>query len=402
MLRLISISKIFFLSLFLIFVLTYNLRVLGFQNQKANSYIDIEKNHVFSSSEEILIGSIPVIYIDKRDRVFIGDSDQTLVHVFENNGNYLTSLGKQGRGPGDYSAITWRTKITSSNDFIYITDSRFFNTRRANAYNIDDLSFSHVVKLQSDNTNGYEFLKGYAPTNIFPLSDGSFLIPYSLTIKNAVTGTGSVYYIKQDSKGNILSGPLFEQKGPKYLVELVTGEKASVNVMHSFPFHAKPLFALSPSEKYHFAQSDKFEINILDKNWNRVDTILNPFSRQPLSREILIKRYKEINYMPQLGEGIAVKMLEKSEDIPDKWPIFDKMLIDDKDRIWLSTIIEDKTVYRWYILDANGEVITTFNWERNKPIQQIKKGSFYTLEKNKMGEEVVVKYNLRFIQNNFD
>lgn len=358
--------------------------------------IKILEDVIFASNDEVLFGIIYPIYVDAQNRVYIGDADQTQIHVFEANGDYLTSIGREGRGPGDYSAISWRTVITSDPEFLYITDTRFFNSRRANVYNLNDLSLSHTLKLYANNLGEYDFLKGYSSMGLYPQQDESVLVPYSLTLKNAVNGTGKIYYLKQDKGGNIISEPVYSQKGIDYLVERVPGKMGFMEVMHTFPFHGKSLFVADEVGNYYTARTEKFKINVLDGDGNLVRTITHPFDNEPLDINNLIKMYEETNYMSQLGEGVAVEMLRKAENLPTEWPALNSLLIDDENSLWVSTIVEDMNVYKWWVLDSSGELLTKFKWPRDKPIQQIRNGYLYTKEKDEEGADVVVKYKIEF------
>lgn len=361
--------------------------------------IEFKKDRVFQSNDDVLIGTIEPIYVDQKNRVFIGDSDQTQIHVFKPNGEYLTSLGQEGRGPGDYSAISRRTTIISDQDMLYITDSYHFNPRRANVYAFEDLSFSHVLKLYPDNFNDQEFLKLYAPVRFYPIKKDEFLVLYSKELKAVSSGIGHIYYIKQDGKGNILSEPIYKQKGPDYLIENIPFEDNYIEVMHTFPFHRNSLFTPSPDGEYYAARTEEFKIDVLDSEGNSIRTIEKPFDNVPLDTKNLIKTYKETNYKPELGKGVAVKMLQKAENLPTKWPALKSMLVDDEGRLWISTLVDNTEIYKWWILKPSGEVISKLEWPRDKPIQQIRNGYLYTKEKDMEGADVVVRYSINIEKN---
>jgi hypothetical protein len=361
--------------------------------------IEFKKDRVFQSNDDVLIGTIEPIYVDQKNRVFIGDTDQTRIHVFESNGEYLTSLGQEGRGPGDYSAISWRTTIISDSEMLYITDSYHFNPRRANVYTLDNLSFSHVQKLYPENIDEYDFLKTYAPIRLFPLKEGSFLVPYSRELHMVSSGEGHIYYLRQDKSGKILSKPIYKQSGPRYLIEIVRAGNREMEVMHTFPFHGSSIFAPSPNGNFYAAKTEEFKIDVLDSEGRYVRTIEKPFDNIPLNKEMLIKEYEETNYMPQLGDGVAVKMLKKADDLPTKWPALKSMLVDDEGRLWVSTLVDNTEIYKWWILKPSGEVISKLEWSRDKPIQQIRNGYLYTKEKDMEGADVVVRYSIKIEKN---
>jgi hypothetical protein len=66
--------------------------------------------------------------------------------------------------------------------------------------------------------------------------------------------------------------------------------------------------------------------------------------------------------------------------------------------LWISTTVEDFDIYEWWVLKASGELITTFEWPRNEPIEVIKNGKMYTRQRNEeTGLERVVRYGIEIL-----
>lgn len=59
-----------------------------------------------------------------------------------------------------------------------------------------------------------------------------------------------------------------------------------------------------------------------------------------------------------------------------------------------ATIVEDFDVYEWWILEKTGEVITRFEWPRDKSTEEVKNGYMYTRETDDKGVEKVVRYHI--------
>lgn len=88
-------------------------------------------------------------------------------------------------------------------------------------------------------------------------------------------------------------------------------------------------------------------------------------------------------------------------DLPQTWPVLTEMKIDDQDRLWIATTVENMNVYEWWVLDASdGSLWARFTWPRYKPIEVIKDGKLYTRETEKeTGLEEIVRYNIEIIEN---
>uniref|UniRef100_UPI0035663D94 hypothetical protein n=1 Tax=Rhodohalobacter sp. TaxID=1974210 RepID=UPI0035663D94 len=73
------------------------------------------------------------------------------------------------------------------------------------------------------------------------------------------------------------------------------------------------------------------------------------------------------------------------------------LVVDNENRIWVSTIVEDFDIYEWWVLENTGEVITKFDWPRDEPIEVIKNGYVYTRQiEEETGLQQVVKYRIAF------
>ena len=52
------------------------------------------------NSDEYLFQEIGVVNIDHEDRIFISDWKESLIKIFDKDGNYLKTIGGKGHGPG--------------------------------------------------------------------------------------------------------------------------------------------------------------------------------------------------------------------------------------------------------------------------------------------------------------
>ncbi|MDR8393825.1 hypothetical protein NC796_21915 [Aliifodinibius sp. S!AR15-10] len=82
-------------------------------------------------------------------------------------------------------------------------------------------------------------------------------------------------------------------------------------------------------------------------------------------------------------------------DLPDRWPALHTMLIDDENRLWIATIVDDREVYRWWVLSEEGKLLARFDWPRDHPIEDVKNGNLYSVETSeKTGERNVIRYRI--------
>lgn len=355
-----------------------------------------ERDAAYGSTDEVIVGEIATFTVEGRGRVFIADRDRTTVHVFDSDGSYLTSLGRKGKGPGEFSSITTNTSIEIQSDRMYVTDTEFYFPHRANVYLLEDLAFSHTMKLLAENKKDYEELKGYYPKQIFPLQNGTFLAAYQRSPHDYRDSTSFIRYIVQDTSGVIHAGPVLEQANRTNLVHRVKNTRMPYWAIHAFPFFAKALLDVSSEGLLYAANNtDEFKINVHTSQGEHLRTIRHPFDNVSLDRNRLLESYQRTGYMSELGKGVALEMIRQADNLPGHWPALETMFFDDQDRLWVATIVEDFGVYEWWVLKSSGEVITRFEWPRERDLRVVRNGYAYTLEaEEETGLQRVVRYRI--------
>lgn len=358
-----------------------------------NTYGDIEE-------KDIYLGLIRDIAIDNSGRVFIADRDNVVIHVYSPDGEYVNSIGRQGRGPGEFLNIGPNVQLTVDSKYLYVSGTDGMLTfERIHIFNLSDLNHSHTVILNnSDKLNYDSDLESYFPKEVFPLNTGNFLVSYSHMrspeyFRNEIN---EIKYFLVSENGSIMDGPVLVLNDIDYLYKFYEGRGY---IYYEFSFLEKPLVAFS-NDKIFTSKSDALTISILDRNGNSVDSIKHSFSPLQLTRKNLIELYERID-LSRLdfyeGEDVALQMIREAENLPDTWPALNNILLDDENQIWVSTIVEDFDIYEWWVLEESGELITKFEWPRDKPIEVVKNGYVYTQETDeKTGLQQIVRYRVEF------
>ena len=98
------------------------------------------------------------------------------------------------------------------------------------------------------------------------------------------------------------------------------------------------------------------------------------------------------------GESKVNQYLLQNAELPDTWPAIGDFIMDDENRLWISTITDsDNRTYTWWVLKDTGELLTTFRWPRNRTIEKIKDGFVYSRETEETtGQQTIAKYRVEF------
>ncbi|MEX0773312.1 MAG: 6-bladed beta-propeller [Balneolales bacterium] len=343
-------------------------------DSNAKKQIEFIREISFGETEEVFLGRITVVTADHLDRVFMADIDQNTVHVYNRDGSYLTSLGRQGQGPGEFNALAYYMSMRIHSNQLVVTDQIFAMSHRMNIYSLEDLSFSHTVILMAE--RDFEEPDILTPGHqVYPRNDGTFLVMYRRGIEE------SIRYFVQDSNGRI-SGPIFEHKDLTYLTHT---SPTGVLIRNSFPFLGKSLLAVSDDDHLYYARTEKFQVHVHDPDGKYLRTFEHPFSNITLDRSELIDSYS----------GNNQQMIREAQDLPETWPALEEMFFDDENRLWISTIVADDEVYEWWVLKDTGEVIAKFEWPRDEPIEAVNNGYIYTREtEEETGFMEIIRYRI--------
>jgi hypothetical protein len=344
--------------------------------------ISFRKEAVYESSENVLIGRMGDLAIDSLGRVFIADLQKQLIHVFETNGRFITQLGREGKGPGEFSYIK---KLQIRNHLLYASDANF-GVREVEVFSLDTLAADKTIEIARNRKNYPSLAKAYPGVReIYVKNNRTYLAkfvthssnPNNLNLWENIELRGLLYLL--DNTGKITSNKLIEFK------ETVHTNKTKGLLAPIKPFFGKSYTVLSGDNAIYRAEPENFLIREYSPNGAYQQAFFYPHKKIPLTKESAVEAGVHEYYTRNM----------KSMNFPQTWPVLTDMKIDDQDRLWVATIVEDMNVYEWWVLDASdGSVIARFDWPRDKPIEAVKNGYMYTRETNEMGIRQIIKYKI--------
>jgi len=308
-------------------------------------------------NDNFILSRVGDIIVDSLGRVFIADLHEMSIKVFEPDGQLVTQLGREGRGPGEFSYIK---DLQISNKFLYAIDTNF-GVRRIIKYHLNDLGNKETTVLAKNRKNYSLLSKAYPGIyNMYVLDDHYYLAEFVIQETKPtkewqnIELTGLLYII--DSEGYITSDLIHEFQ-EAILVNKTKGLLAPIR-----PFFGTSFIEVSSKRDIHLTDPKLFLI----KNFNAKGSYKRTFY-YPV-KEILIT--PESAAKAGLYEYF-IQNMRFINDLPLNWPVIRNMKTDDENRIWVAVTVENMSVYEWWVLESSGELLTKFKWPRDKPIQQI-------------------------------
>jgi len=357
---------------------------------KADIRFDRERS--FGDTQEITFGGLGGFDVDSSGRVYISDYQQKMLHIFDSEGDYLSSLGRSGNGPGEYMSFPYPTVYSSQ--LLVLDPMRL----RMNRYSIKDLEFVDAVNLNPTNKGSFEGVFDTHVNQVQIVDQQTFLVTMSTFIPRLPDDAGELkddklihHFIMGDDAR--LIKPIME---PVPLYE-ITG-KAPEEFQFQGPYSrtsprpqifTKPIVTVSEKGDIFSALSDKLLIKKYNAEGEYLSAVYHPFNHFQMTKDDAIKSQ---------GTPFLADLVSQNK-VPDTWPAMDNMIIDDDGRLWIATIVEDLDVFEWWLLEETGELLSKFKWPRDEPIVTVKNGKVYTRQTDvETGLERVVRYGIEMAE----
>ncbi len=345
----------------------------------------------YGKTGEYFLTKIEGLTVDEKGRVIVvnrGTNYASEVHVFNKDGTYLTPLGRSGRGPGEYIEPFF---LQSNARKVYLYD---VTGKRLNIYNADDFSFMMSSLEERWDIRDQKVIKGFNFGGFKVRDDGNILAEFYKSNFNKVTSRSKFTYLLMDMDGNKLDFEPFIFSGN---LRIVTEE--NYPFPNVFPI-GRTLTAMSNEGELFVANTQEFLIKKYDPTGAYQSAIYYPIKGAPLDFEEFLKSGRKFG--PSIPPLVEVEKAFDAvgEELPKTTPVIDKLIVDDKNRIWVAVPIGTKSdIYEWWILAETGELLTKVVLPLEQPILDIKGKYLYSKKTNEeTGEEYVIKYRLELTE----
>lgn len=360
------------------------------ENQKPTGEIELTRELSFTDTEEVFFGRlVDNIAVDDSGRVFIGEIEENTIHAFGSDGSYLQSFGRRGQGPGEFQHIR---DFKIGDGAIHVLDSQ---RSRITLFDINTFEYVgvHDVSLQNKPDNQPQWLEFtreeqlfYRPSKLFVRPDGTYFILFydesvgALDNLEGRTHEVSIYDGDVDEfQHDILS---FDYTGQIFIYD----DGNARMVIRGVPYKRSSQFDYSNGQFVH-GWSDEFLFRFYDENGQHEKAIYYPYSNQDLTLDDVFTFYEG-------GPDMLMNAIESDEQ-PDTWPAFRSLVLDDENRLWISSFTDDMDTNKWRVLDDGGRLIAIFEWPGNRDLKEVKNGYAYTIELDReTGQQNVVRYKV--------
>ncbi|MFY0684328.1 MAG: 6-bladed beta-propeller [Balneola sp.] len=356
--------------------------------QKAPTFdVSFRKTATFGETEDVLFQYVGQFSVDISDRVYIADRND--VKVYAADGTFIKTLGRRGRGPGEFNNFGGLTpRIFDKRLYVY---DEVLN--RINVFDLGSLSFLHSISLNPQNWNHIEELTHMKFGKIFQLKDQTLFVGFT-SFRFSDKETFYKYY-KVNTEGEVISEKIFEHKNTRFFEGVgapMPMPPPRIGGM-SVPSSRNYIIDIDSKDNIYLVCTDSFLVKVYNSQGKYIRSLYYPFAQLSLNKDEIIESFKGNKLFYERAKAI---------DYPKTWPAINQFFLDDEDRVWISTITEDLEYYTWYVLSNSGELLTTFKWKgkrfkrhvEQKEVRIVRNGYLYTKEKDEEGADFVVRYSI--------
>ncbi len=337
---------------------------------------DFKLSKAWETSEagKDILARIRGIEIDNKGNVFIWESKQLKIFVYNSEGKFLYSFGKKGEGPGEIMD-QWGSSLFLSKDHIILHER---NTGRINYFQYNGTFYKTIKLLKLKYSHA---MRGYIDSDnlLFFLSD---------TISNRKENFVGVFNLKERKSKKITD--YIEDK------PLVINDKAVGNMTLYNPIIS--VFMISSQiegDKVVYGRNNIYKISILDLKTNKI----NFFSISGREGKVLSLKAKEKMFSSFDKQKRMKRLL--IEKCPDRSTLFNKIEIGNNGLIYIFLPqLGDKGSYELDIFSPTGKYLyhamisipSEYSNVRNLTFH---KESVFCSAEDEEGEVKLIKFNIK-------
>jgi hypothetical protein len=340
--------------------------------------LNLERVTRYGDTDDIIIGRIGSLAVDSAGRVYISDNSRLVIHIYDPNGSYLTQIGGEGDGPGEFRRIT---SIVPLGDFIHVLDR---NSLRITRFHMEDYSFAENKEIPIGDNINEKYLP--YPTKLSVIDSDHYMIHFGVgMVVNSASEPMIAGRIMNWTDATLEENVIYTFPANDVIIDREGGSQRMMPMDYKRSSH----LVMDNDSQIIYSWSDDLLFKFYDTKGDYQKAVYLPYEKVPLNRNEVLAEYSDVSE-PWIS-------MIRNDNMPDTWPAFSKMMLDDKGRIWISLITSDSETYTWLLINpSTGEASGRINRDSGKwSAIDVKDGHLFALEVNaESGLVEVVKYKI--------
>lgn len=327
-----------------------------------------ERQARFGDTDDVYIGSMAGVAVMDDGTLFLADRTEAVIHIYDASGEYQTSIGGKGEGPGEFLSVS---SVRLNDGELFALDTQ---QQRVSVFDAEELNYLQSYSLVGDAND----LSGF-PLAAEPLSGDRFFVLY-----NSMQRENEKFYRRylpriMDTEGTTLSSEFIEFP-PSEMLMLQSDNMIRIL---SLPFMGEAHIGFNQNEEIVTGFSDRFLFHVLSLEGDTLRSIYHSKTPVPLDRTEMLANIEDENSRKEIS----------AMDIPETRQAFETFYVDDENRFWVSAPTENTDVNEWWLLEETGEKLAEFSRLATDRVVMLKSDTAYFMETDEeTGLQEIVKY----------
>jgi hypothetical protein len=332
-------------------------------------------------------------------RIYVLQSQEQLIRVFDGTGRFVGTIGRRGEGPGEFLSphnMGW------SGDTLWVIDG----------------GLSRISFFDRDGTFLSSLRTNWPPpggdfTRIFPLTllaDGSVLA--TMSFRSAAQANGrvqSVPYLRLDREGRV-TDTLVWASLRNSLLAILDPDNPALGLFGSQPFGDSPLVRAAPDgsglvlvERWAAEDADRahFTVTRIDPSGKVLFSKQYRYRARPMPKAVSDSVFEAtvVNVLPGIGRFVSSRAqaearVREALYLPSHLPPITGAVIGQDGTIWLRREDLGNESVEWLVLGEDGAVLGALRAPRGLQILRAERGSIWGVEQDELDVPYVVKYRV--------
>lgn len=336
-----------------------------------------EVTRLASSPTDAEFSRIAALDLDSRGHIYVADQGRASVVVLGPDGRLLRSIGRRGEGPGEFDYI--RNVQVLPGDSLLVFDGGLYRTS----------IFGPGMDRPSRTINHAEDASLTPPNWVEKIPGRPALFAVHREAFSPDEPPSRDYTRKQavrvlDSRGGLVRDSVLVLPAPNDV--LIARRQGSVAAA-PFSFGRPSLLRLGPDGRIYYGQGDSLAIRVFSPEGKEVAKFALDHAAPEVTSSDLHAELEQFAGNQMIQDAMR-------EQAPDRWPVFNRFVVDDRSRIWVGLATPSGEPTNWLVFDGRGEVVCSAPLPKNIELKRIQDGRAYGVEVDDLDVPRVVVYQV--------
>lgn len=329
------------------------------------------------SAPEANLSIFKALDVDSKGQIYVADWPSKYVRVLSPNGDLLRTIGRSGKGPGEFAYVS-NVQILPG-DSLLVYDQ---NLGRITVFTPHSEEVAYTTNLVTADLPPPDFAEKTSQGSIVAW----YVRGFSLRDDPAMDNQRKVVVRLLGTDGSVLRDSVLVVPSSEALVARSNG---GFTLDGSPPFGRDFVIDLGPENRIYYGSTDSLKIGIFTLQGQRVGGFSTPYEPPPVTDQDVEDAFaaKSESWREEFRRVFE-------ESVPETWPAFENFVVDDQGRLWIGLLTPTGEPTQWVAFNESGTRICSATLPENVELKLIRAGKAYGVATDELDVPRVVVYEI--------